>query len=67
MNGVKGKVAVITGAGKGIGKGIAEVFVREGAKVLIADIDLYRLLSRVRHVLHECVSKNLHRPENEPA
>jgi RNA polymerase sigma-70 factor (ECF subfamily) len=28
---------------------------------------LYRLLSRVRAVLHECVSKNLNRPENEPA
>jgi RNA polymerase sigma-70 factor (ECF subfamily) len=28
---------------------------------------LYRLLSRVRHVLHECVTKNLHRSENEPA
>jgi RNA polymerase sigma-70 factor (ECF subfamily) len=28
---------------------------------------LYRLLSRVRHVLHECVTKNLNRPENEPA
>ena len=28
---------------------------------------LYRLLSRVRHVLHECVTKNLSRPENEPA
>lgn len=28
---------------------------------------LYRLLSRVRHVLHDCVTKNLHRPENEPA
>ena len=28
---------------------------------------LYRQLSRVRQVLHECVSKNLNRPENEPA
>jgi RNA polymerase sigma-70 factor (ECF subfamily) len=28
---------------------------------------LYRLLSRVRAVLHECVTKNLSRPENEPA
>jgi len=28
---------------------------------------LYRLLSRVRHVLHECVTKNLQRSENEPA
>jgi RNA polymerase sigma-70 factor (ECF subfamily) len=28
---------------------------------------LYRLLSRVRHVLHECVTKNLNRPGNELA
>ena len=28
---------------------------------------LYRQLSRVRQVLHECVSKSLNRPENEPA
>jgi RNA polymerase sigma-70 factor (ECF subfamily) len=28
---------------------------------------LYRLLSRVRQVLHECVTKNLHHSENEPA
>lgn len=27
---------------------------------------LYRQLSRVRHVLHECVTKHLNRPENEP-
>jgi RNA polymerase sigma-70 factor, ECF subfamily len=28
---------------------------------------LYRLLSRVRQALHECISKNLRRPENESA
>jgi NAD(P)-dependent dehydrogenase (short-subunit alcohol dehydrogenase family) len=32
------KVAVITGAGSGMGKAMAELFVREGAKVVLADI-----------------------------
>ena len=32
-----GKVAVITGAGQGIGRACADVFVREGAKVLAVD------------------------------
>ena len=35
---LEGKVAVITGAGSGMGRAAAEVFVREGAKVLAADI-----------------------------
>lgn len=33
-----GKVAVVTGAGAGLGKAIVERFVREGAKVVAADI-----------------------------
>ena len=37
---VQDKVAVITGAASGIGKGIAATFVREGAKVAIADLNL---------------------------
>jgi 3-oxoacyl-[acyl-carrier protein] reductase len=36
---VKGRSVIVTGGSKGIGKGIARVFVREGANVLIAARD----------------------------
>ena len=39
MKEFKGKVAVITGAASGIGRGLAERCVREGMKVVLADID----------------------------
>ena len=37
-NRLEGKVAVITGAASGIGRGTVELFVREGARVVAADV-----------------------------
>jgi len=38
-----GEVAIITGAGQGIGRAVALLFSKEGAKVVISDIDAKRL------------------------
>jgi NAD(P)-dependent dehydrogenase (short-subunit alcohol dehydrogenase family) len=40
---LKDKVAVVTGAGSGIGRAITELYLKEGAKVVAADIDAGRL------------------------
>ena len=36
---LKGKTAVVTGAASGIGLAMTEQFVREGAKVVMADVE----------------------------
>lgn len=40
---LQGKTALVTAAGQGIGRAIAEAFLREGAKVVATDLDLAKL------------------------
>ena len=52
MGKLEGKVAVITGASKGIGEGIAKMYAKYGAKcVLAASHILLCLLQEVHHIL----------------
>jgi NAD(P)-dependent dehydrogenase (short-subunit alcohol dehydrogenase family) len=37
---IQNKVAVVTGAGSGMGKAIARLFAKEGAKVIVADMNM---------------------------
>ena len=40
MGRLSGKIAIVTGAGSGLGKAISESFAAEGAQVVLTDIDL---------------------------
>lgn len=48
MKDFHGKVAVITGAASGIGRGMAEAFVEAGMKVVLADIEVEALEATTR-------------------
>ena len=48
---LQNKVAVITGAGSGMGKAIATIFAQEGAKVIAADINLETVNAVVANII----------------
>ena len=50
MTRLAGKTALITGAARGIGRAFAQAYIREGARVAIADIDASRAAETARNL-----------------
>jgi NAD(P)-dependent dehydrogenase (short-subunit alcohol dehydrogenase family) len=68
MQDFEGKVAVVTGAASGIGRGLAERLAREGMKVVLSDIDITVLdatVQALRQAEHDVIGvvTDVARPE----
>lgn len=50
---LQGKVSLITGASKGLGRGLAKIFAQEGAKVAVASRDIAQLESLTKEIREE--------------
>src|SRR5262249_60133264 len=70
MAGVRDRVAVVTGAANGLGREIAVVFAREGARLVLGDLDkagLDRTASAIKSAGGSIVSIAGDLTEEEPA
>jgi len=65
MNRLSGKTALITGSARGIGKSFAQAYVREGAKVCIADINLDAATKTAAEIGESAVSVHMDVTEQE--
>ena len=59
MQRLAGKRAIITGAARGIGAAFAEAYVREGAEVVILDIDAERAEETAKRIGSACTARRL--------
>lgn len=53
---LEGRVAIVTGAGGGFGEGIAKLYAEEGAKVVVADINMDGANRVVREIGHAAIA-----------